>query len=144
MSTEKKFPTAKGLQAILTMADNAGVRIHTAGFSDNAIIEIPVANEMIGRIRDISGSEAKYIEFEITVNSKKKFASLGSLLRSYKTSETDENFVRPNAENNLTDLLAAICGKKLKLVKVTDAIAPNFNTQVFEPVTAFKYEIQAQ
>ena len=143
MSTEKKFPTAKGLQAILTMADNAGVRIHTAGFSDNAIIEIPAANEMVGRIRDISGSEAKYIEFEITVNGKKKFASLGSLLRSYKTSETDEKFIRPNAENNLTDLLAAVCGKKLKLVKITDAIAPNFNTQVFEPVTAFKYEVQA-
>ena len=143
MSTEKKFPTAKGLQAILTMADNAGVRIHTAGFSDKAIIEIPAANEMIGRIRDISGSEAKYIEFEITVNGKKKFASLGSLLRSYKTSETDEKFIRPNAENNLTDLLAAICGKKLKLVKITDAIAPNFNTQIFEPVTAYKYEIQA-
>ena len=143
MSTEKKFPTAKGLQAILTMADNAGVRIHTAGFSDNAIIEIPAANEMVGRIRDISGSEAKYIEFEITVNSKKKFASLGSLYRSYKTSETDEKFIRPNAENNLTDLLAAICGKKLKLVKIADAIAPNFNTQIFENVTCYKYEIQA-
>ena len=143
MSTEKKFPTAKGLQAILTMADNAGVRIHTAGFSDNSIIEIPTANELVARIRDISGSEAKYVEFEISVNNKKKFASLGSLLRSFKTSETDENFVRPNQENNLTDLLANICGKKLKLVKITDAIAPNFNTQVFEPVTAFKYEIQA-
>lgn len=143
MSTEKKFPTAKGLQAILTMADNAGVRIHTAGFSDSAIIEIPAANEMVGRIRDISGSDAKYIEFEITVNSKKKFASLGSLLRSYKTSETDEKFIRPNAENDLTELLANLCGKKLKLVKITDAIAPNFNTQVFEPVTAFKYELQA-
>ena len=143
MSTEKKFPTAKGLQAILTMADNAGVRIHTAGFSDNSIIEIPAANEMVGRIRDISGSEAKYIEFEITVNGKKKFASLGSLVRSYKTNETDESFIRPNAENNLADLLANICGKKLKLVKVTDAIAPNFNTQIFEPVTAYKYEIQA-
>ena len=83
-----------------------------AGFSDNAIIEIPAANEMVGRIRDISGSEAKYIEFEITVNGKKKFASLGSLLRSYKTSETDEKFIRPNAENNLTDLLAAICGAR--------------------------------
>ena len=47
MSTEKKFPTAKGLQAILTMADNAGVRIHTAGFSDNAIIEIPAASFLI-------------------------------------------------------------------------------------------------
>ena len=140
---EKKFPTAKGLQAILTMADNAGVRIHTAGFSDNSIIEIPTANELVARIRDISGSEAKYVEFEISVNNKKKFASLGSLLRSFKTSETDENFVRPNQENNLTDLLANICGKKLKLVKITDAIAPNFNTQVFEPVTAFKYEIQA-
>lgn len=143
MSTEKKFPTAKGLQAILTMADNAGVRIHTAGFSDNSIIEIPTANELVARIRDISGSEAKYVEFEISVNNKKKFASFGSLLRSYKTNETDENFVRPNAENNLTDLLSTICGKKLKLVKITDAIAPNFNTQVFEPVTAFKYEIQA-
>ena len=143
MSTEKKFPTAKGLQAILTMADNAGVRIHTAGFSDNAIIEIPAANEMVGRIRDISGSDAKYIEFEITVNGKKKFASLGSLLRSYKTSETDEKFIRPNSENDLTELLANICGKKLKLVKITDAIAPNFNTQVFEPITAFKYELQA-
>ena len=143
MLTEKKFLTAKGLQAILTMADNAGVRIHTAGFSDNAIIEIPAANEMVGRIRDISGSEAKYVEFEIIVNGKKKFASLGSLLRSYKTNETDENFVRPNKENNLTDLLSNICGKKLKLVKITDAIAPNFNTQIFEPVTAFKYEIQA-
>ena len=142
MSTEKKFPTAKGLQAILTMADNAGVRIHTAGFSDNAIIEIPAANEMVGRIRDISGSEAKYIEFEITVNNKKKFASLGSLYRSYKTSETDEKFIRPNKFDNLTDLLADICGKKLKLVKV-EAYAPNFNTQIFEPVTAYKYEIQA-
>lgn len=139
--SEKKFPTAKGLQAILTMADNAGVRIHTAGFSDNAIIEIPTANELVARIREISGSEAKYVEFEITVNGKKKFASLGSLLRSFKTSETDENFIRPNAENNLTDLLAAICGKKLKLVKIAEAIAPNFNTSVFEPVTAFKYEI---
>ena len=144
MSTEKKFPTAKGLQAILTMADNAGVRIHTAGFSDNAIIEIPAANEMVGRIRDISGSDAKYIEFEIIVNGKKKFASLGSLLRSYKTSETDEKFIRPNSENDLTELLANICGKKLKLVKVTDAIAPNFNTQIFENVTCYKYEIQAQ
>ena len=143
MSTEKKFPTAKGLQAILTMADNAGVRIHTAGFSDNSIIEIPTANELVARIREISGSEAKYVEFEITVNGKKKFASLGSLLRSFKTNETDENFARPNQENNLTDLLANICGKKLKLVKINGAIAPNFNTQVFEPVTAFKYEIQA-
>ena len=143
MTTEKKFPTAKGLQAILTMADNAGVRIHTAGFSDNSIIEIPTANELVARIREISGSEAKYVEFEVIVNGKKKFASLGSLLRSYKTSETDENFVRPNSENNLTDLLSSICGKKLKLVKITDAIAPNFNTQVFEPVTAFKYEVQA-
>ena len=143
MSTEKKFPTAKGLQAILTMADSNGVRIHTAGFSDGAIIEIPASNEITGRIRDISGSEAKYVEFELIVNGKKKFASFGSLLRSYKTSETDENFVRPNSENNLTDLLANVCGKKLKLVKITDAIAPNFNTQVFEPVTAFKYEVQA-
>lgn len=143
MTTEKKFPTAKGLQAILTMADNAGVRIHTAGFSDNSIIEIPTANELVARIREISGSEAKYVEFEVIVNGKKKFSSLGSLLRSYKTSETDENFVRPNSENNLTDLLSSICGKKLKLVKITDAIAPNFNTQVFEPVTAFKYEVQA-
>lgn len=143
MSTEKKFPTAKGLQAILTMADANGVRIHTAGFSDGAIIEIPASNEITGRIREISGSEAKYVEFELIVNGKKKFASLGSLLRSYKTSETDENFVRPNSENNLTDLLANVCGKKLKLVKITDAIAPNFNTQVFEPVTAFKYEVQA-
>ena len=143
MSTEKRFPTAKGLQAILTMADNAGVRIHTAGFSDNSIVEIPQANELVGRVRDISGSDAKYVEFEIVVNGKKKFASLGSLLRSYKTSETDENFVRPNSENNLTDLLANICGKKLKLVKVVGAIAPNFSTQVFEPVTAFKYEVQA-
>lgn len=141
--TEKKFPTAKGLQAILTMADANGVRIHTAGFSDGAIIEIPAASEITGRIRDISGSESKYVEFELIVNGKKKFASLGSLLRSYKTSETDENFVRPNSENNLTDLLANVCGKKLKLVKITDAIAPNFNTQVFEPVTAFKYEVQA-
>ena len=143
MSTEKKFPTAKGLQAILTMADANGVRIHTAGFSDGAIIEIPNASEMVGRIRDISGSESKYVEFEIIVNDKKKFASLGSLLRSYKTSETDENFVRPNSENNLTDLLANICGKKLKLVKVAGAIAPNFSTQIYEPVTAFKYEVQA-
>ena len=140
---EKRFPTAKGLQAILTMADANGVRIHTAGFSDGTVIEIPAANEMVGRIRDISGSDAKYVEFEITVNGKKKFASLGSLLRSYKTSETDDNFVRPNSETNLTDLLTNICGKKLKLVKVAGAIAPNFNTQVFEPVTAFKYEIQA-
>ena len=140
---EKKFPTAKGLQAILTMADANGVRIHTAGFSDNAIIEMPQANELVGRVRDIAGSEAKYVEFEITVNGKKKFASLGSLLRSYKTNETDESFVRPNSETNLTDLLTNICGKKLKLVKVVGAIAPNFSTQVYEPVTAFKYEVQA-
>jgi len=141
--SEKKFLTAKGMQAILTMADANGVRVHTAGFSDNAIIEIPAANELTGRIREISGSDAKYVEFEVIVNGKKKFASLGSLLRSFKTSETDENFQRPNSENNLTDLLANICGKKLKLVKITDAIAPNFNSQVFEPVTAFKYEVQA-
>jgi hypothetical protein len=141
--SEKKFLTAKGLQAILTMADANGVRVHTAGFSDNAIIEIPAANELTGRIREISGSDAKYVEFEVTVNDKKKFASLGSLLRSFKTSETDENFQRPNSENDLTTLLANICGKKLKLVKITDAIAPNFNSQVFEPVTAFKYEVQA-
>ena len=140
---EKKFPTAKGLQAILTMADANGVRIHTAGFSDGAIIEMPQANELVGRVRDISGSDAKYVEFEIVVNGKKKFASLGSLLRSYKTNETDESFIRPNNETNLTDLLANICGKKLKLVKVAGAIAPNFSTQVYEPVTAFKYEIQA-
>ena len=143
MSTEKRFPTAKGLSAILTMADNAGVRIHTAGFSDNAIVEMPQANELVGRVRDISGSDAKYVEFELVVNGKKKFASLGSLLRSHKLNETDENFIRPNNETNLTDLLNSICGKKLKLVKVVGAIAPNFSTQVYEPVTAFKYEIQA-
>lgn len=141
--SEKKFQTVKGLQAILTMADANGVRIHTAGFSDNSIVEIPASNELVGRVRDISGSDAKYVEFELVVNGKKKFASLGSLLRSHKLNETDENFIRPNDETNLTDLLTNICGKKLKLNKVAGAIAPNFNTQVFEPVTAFKYEVQA-
>ncbi len=137
---EKKFLTAKGMQAILTMADANGVRVHTAGFSDNAIIEIPNSNELTGRIREISGTETKYVEFEISVNGKKKYASLGSLLRSYKTDETDESFKRPNNETNLTDLLSTICGKKLKLVKIQGAIAPNFTSQVFEPVTCFKYE----
>ena len=138
---EKKFLTSKGLQAILTMADNAGVRIHTAGFGDNAEIIIPTASELIGRLRDITGSDAKFVEFELTVNGKRKFASLGSLYRSYKLSESDETFIRPNVETNLSDLLNNICGKTLKLSKVQGAIAPNFNTQVYEPVTCYKYSI---
>jgi hypothetical protein len=140
---EKRFISSKGLQAILTMADNAGVRVHTAGFGNDAVLEIPAANEIIGRIRDISGSDAKYVEFEITVNGKKKFSSIGSLYRSFKLNESDDKFQRPNAEDNLTDLLQNICGKKIKLSKIVDAKAPNFNTQIFEPVTCFKYEIVA-
>lgn len=138
----KQFEITKGLQNILKNADMQGIRVHSAGFKTNDVIIVPTAENLESRTRQIAGSEAKFIEIKATVNKVEKFISIGSLYRGYKTDENSE-FLRPNGGlNNLADCLGKIVGKTITLTKIENAIAPNFNTQVYEPVSVFNFKVK--
>ena len=138
---KENFKTAKGLQAVLQMCEEAGLAVYGVGFGDTNELTIPSKTEIVSRLRKITGTENSYPEFKLKVKTVEKFSALGSLTRSYKINESDD-FQKPNKEKNLSELLEAICGKTIKITKVAGAIAPNFSTQVYEPVTVYKYEIK--
>lgn len=137
MSEIKK--SAKGLQNVLTFAAENGVRVHTAGFKSGDILVIDNKETIESLIKEINGT--KYAEISCTVNGTKQFKSVGSLYRSFKLDESDEKFQRPNDFSTLSECLEKLCGQKVKLIKIEEAKAPNFNTQIYEPITCFKVEI---
>ena len=142
MATEKSFPTAKGTSAIYKMAAEAGVQTGKSGLKNGMIVIVPSEMDIESRIRNISGTDGKYLEFKLNIDDVEKWTALGSLYRSHKFHPSEE-FQRPNGIETLEQLLPQICGETIVLKQIENAIAPEtYGSETYKNCTVFTFDVK--